>query len=255
MMKKYGEEIIAFLSNRGYEPLDEHYGIIAYINGVKIEWNTNARFTCLVIGYLNSQEDRENLYGLICDNYGKKSVHSNAGSIRFKKNPKPGDFYRLVDLIEDLPFDIQKPAGQKRGRFEYSSDNLYRKMAKYTRMAVEDSNPGLLNRDTMGVDRNDRIIIIGESTNYKSDESGRREHVVPCDFLIREGVEMVKEGKADWEIAFMYQQNLLIVLISKEEQEKLDGEMGLKVDMPVGWKIGDNPFERLTSAGIELKWR
>ncbi|NMC59268.1 MAG: hypothetical protein GYA51_07800 [Candidatus Methanofastidiosa archaeon] len=111
----------------------------------------------------------------------------------------------------------------------------------------------LVNRGTLQMDSIDDLIIIGESVN-RTPENSYREHIIPCDFLICEAVEMVKSGKSNAEIALMFKNSLNIVLITPEEANELNTTLGLKTSMPSGWKIGDDPLARLTAANIHLKF-
>ena len=98
----------------------------------------------------------------------------------------------------------------------------------------------------------DNDITVGKST-ARTEENSYREHIVPCDYIIEEAIRMYEEGSSIEEVAVMINQNLFIVLISKEEAVKLDYELGLKTTMPEGWKFGDSVFARLDAADIQYK--
>ncbi len=64
---------------------------------------------------------------------------------------------------------------------------------------------------------------------------------------------MLEAGAADNEIAAFIRDNVLIVLITQEECERLDrvANLGLRQKMPEGWSFGDDPYARLRAASIE----
>jgi len=248
-MKEHNKEIIQFLTDSGYDALEATWGWYAFIKGVKTEWNTGGK--CLVVGFGNSPNDMAKIREIIAENFGDHFLGKCNASIRFQKNPKPEHFYQLVEIIENLPFTLEKPAGQ-RGKVSLDRTGIFEKMAKQVRFSVENGMPGGLNRGTLQMDSIDDLIIIGESVN-RTPENSYREHIIPCDFLICEAVEMVKSGKSNAEIALMFKNSLNIVLITPEEANELNTTLGLKTSMPFGWKIGDDPLARLTAANIHLK--
>lgn len=248
-MKTHNQEIIDFLVEEGCEPLEASWGWYSYINGVKTEWNTGG--ICLVIGFGNSPNDKIQLTEIVEKEFGSCLVGKGLSSVRFLRNPEPEDFYRVVEIIKNLPFKLEKPAGQ-RGKVSLDKTGIFEKMAKQVRFSVDNGMPGGLNRGTLQMDSIDDLIIIGESTN-RTLENSYREHIIPCDYLICEAVEMVRAGKKDIEIALMFKNLLNIVLISNEEQKILDEELKLKTTMPQDWKIGDSPLARLEAANIHIK--
>jgi len=95
----------------------------------------------------------------------------------------------------------------------------------------------------------DEWLICGKSTS-----GGRyREHIVPCVLIRDESIKMYQEGKMIEDVAKMIEKHLAIVLISEEEKNLLDKQLGWKTKMPEGWVFGSgDPFLRLTSSGIEF---
>jgi len=241
-MEKGNEEIIQYLESNDIEFNEISWGIEAYVSGVKLEWNARDKKQ-VVIGYGNSDKDIENLINLFKTRF---YIGNNKKSVRIYGTVS--NFKEAVTILSDLPFEIEKSASIKRGDIKLNKENFYLKTAKLIRWSVENEYP-VLGRDSLHFDGLDEFITIGESINGRE----YREHVVPCDYLIREGIEMIRAGKSDTEIALMLKQNLIIVLITNEEAAKLDGELGLKITMPDGWKLGDDPLERLYAAGIKLK--
>ncbi|MGN6363667.1 hypothetical protein [Asticcacaulis taihuensis] len=97
----------------------------------------------------------------------------------------------------------------------------------------------------------DEFTVVGKSLNY--DGRGRREHVVPRLVVIKECHDMLERGEGDREIAKFIRDHVKIVLISQEEQERLDRreQLALRQTMPSGWTFGGDVYARLTHAGIE----
>ena len=96
----------------------------------------------------------------------------------------------------------------------------------------------------------DAYITVGESISGK----GHREHIVPCALIRSESYRMFNDGYLLEDVAQMINNNLKIVHITKQEQNKLDVDLSLKTTMPEGWEFGQNqPFSRLDTAGINYK--
>ena len=78
-----------------------------------------------------------------------------------------------------------------------------------------------------------------------------REHAIPLKILIE-----ILEKKNDLTVSSLYdflEKNLISVLITKEECEKLDfGEFNLKSSMPENWDF-NNKFARFEALNIEVK--
>lgn len=97
----------------------------------------------------------------------------------------------------------------------------------------------------------EKFITVGKSKRG----ADRKEHVVPRRALCEECHKMFAEEASIEEVAAVIKRHLKIVLISKEEQEYLDHELGLKQTMPSGWSFKDgNPFHRLDVANIEYEF-
>ena len=81
--------------------------------------------------------------------------------------------------------------------------------------------------------------------------------MVPRRVVIEACHQMLRDGLGDAQIAKFVQDHVKIVLITKEECERLDRKahpgLGLRQHMPAGWAVGDNVFARLTAAGISWK--
>jgi hypothetical protein len=229
-----------------------------YVNGILVEYNV-AQKTAIKIGSGNSAADQEMLYNWVIANYGEDSIVKKirkSNVTNFILDVSVDKYFEVVNHIENSEFELEQPVGSKvkRGEipaFNVSKENTYVQIAKRIQFAVYNHDSGVLSRDLM--DKLDDTIVIAQSLKHRdTDCKSWREHIVPCDFLYREGIEMYREGKPLYEIAAMLQHNLKIVMITDEEAKKLDGELGLKTDMPEGWVIGDSIFARLNFAGIEI---
>ena len=250
-MKNKNIEIEKFLNDEGLPYNILSYGVIVAINGVKVEWNT--KLNRLIVGYSNTTDDIKKLKSLIIEHFGKESIIGKPQAfVGFCRNAEVENFKNLVKLIQNISFVIEEPFLGQRGKVAFNRDSIFIKMSKIIRQGVNDGMPSLLSRGPLAMDSIDDIITIGESIN-RTPENSYREHIVPCDFIIRECVEMIKNDKSNVEISMMIKNLLSIVLITPEEASKLNTEMGLIVDMPAGWTINDSPLARLEKAGIKLK--
>jgi hypothetical protein len=64
---------------------------------------------------------------------------------------------------------------------------------------------------------------------------------------------MFRVGSSIDDVAKMIQDTLCIIIISVEEQEKIDFTLKLKTTMPEGWIYGHDIFARLILAGVILE--
>jgi hypothetical protein len=82
---------------------------------------------------------------------------------------------------------------------------------------------------------------------------GYREHVVPCALLRDKCMELLRSGIPVEQVAEWMRPYLAIVVITPDEANKMDSEMGLKTRMPSGWRFDEDCiFDRLHVAGIEF---
>lgn len=88
---------------------------------------------------------------------------------------------------------------------------------------------------------------------HGKDGPGHREHVVPCVYLRDECRDRFRKGAQLEEIVQFLQRCVVIVEITKEQQQRLDGGCGLKNSMPEDWQPDTGCiFERLHVAEIEF---
>lgn len=99
-----------------------------------------------------------------------------------------------------------------------------------------------------------RFVFAGVSQAVTEDTPTHPEHVVPCAKLITECQRLIREGiLSDEEIASLLAKHWKVATITKEEQRRLDYELGFKSDMPPEWRFEDgDTFARLSRAGIVL---
>lgn len=99
-----------------------------------------------------------------------------------------------------------------------------------------------------------RFVFAGISQAVTSETPTHPEHVVPCATLITECQRMIHEGDhSDESIALLLQKHWKVATITKEEQRRLDHELGYKSRMPPGWTFEDgDTFERFKRANIVL---
>ena len=72
-------------------------------------------------------------------------------------------------------------------------------------------------------------------------------------YIHNQAVDMTVSGASIAAVAQMIKTNLAIVLVTNEEADRLDTELGLQTVMPEGWQWGQDPFARLVVANIALK--
>lgn len=96
----------------------------------------------------------------------------------------------------------------------------------------------------------DKFVLVGQSKSGGT----YREHIVPRVFICHECHKMFEQGESIEAVARFIRRHLKIVLISKEESDRLNlkANLGLREKMPNGWvsDAGD-VFERLKIAGVE----
>jgi len=166
------------------------------------------------------------------------------------------NFWIIVGIIEGIETIVRKVRGQaiKPIPREVSERNVFEKIAKRFKNLIDNEDGfGLENaRSLLESDSIDHLITIGESVN-RTKENTYREHIIPCIMIYNQAVTMTMEKRPVTEIAQMIKNNLAIVLITKEEADKLDNELDMQTSMPEGWRFGDDIFARLNVAGISLK--
>lgn len=112
-------------------------------------------------------------------------------------------------------------------------------------------------RHSLAFDDVDHFIIVGDTG--KGERCSYREHVVPVSRIKNEAIRMAMDGAPVEAIANLIQYHLYIVMITPEEAALLNslpeqGGAGMKSSMPKNWKFGDDPFARLKSVGLTIRF-
>lgn len=244
--------------DRGYSRIyQENSNCVLYTtNGVKSEIKKR-HYT---FGWLRTAEEIEMIkQAFLNEGYLLSDKHKseNCVNILFVSGKDVlQEFLHLVDLVESIEAIIVKERGQAIKVFtkEVDDENKFEKIAKRYFNAVANKDQELLDiaRNLLSSDSIDKFIVRGESVNYTL-EKAYREHIVPCILIHNEAIRMVLDGSKIAEVAQMIAANLAIVRISEDEARYLDVDLGLRTCMPEGWKMGDDVFARLKTAGITLK--
>jgi len=166
------------------------------------------------------------------------------------------EFFNIVDVIENITEIPQSRRTTARKVFtkEESDNSIFEKIARRYKFALDNRDQYMLDaaRILLSGDDIDHIITIGESEK-RTDTNTYREHIVPCIMIHNQAIDMLQSGTSVTVVAQMIKANLAIVLITNEEADKLDTELGLQTTMPVDWQFGNDVFARLIAAEIILK--
>ena len=252
-----------FCNQHGYQAVDQRQDKIpGYIyalrtrNGVKVEIKARKQFASYVAGQgLNTEKltllkDELVLQGMVITKENAKHLY-----IELQEDILAG-LLTLVKYIEDIDAIAQRKAYARLG-IETKPDEAYLFIAETLQNAIKRGQPWAITRGFGGFDTMDSMITLGYSIKGRKQElSGRnayREHIVPCDFQMREGIRMFAAGATVDEVATMFKANNHILMISDEEANLLDNVLGLRTVMPTGWEFGHDVYARITAAGIQLE--
>lgn len=165
-------------------------------------------------------------------------------------------FLTFVSYIEDIEGIAARQASARLG-IEFDPNQTHLFIAKMIKLAIEMKQPWIISRGAGGFDAIDKKVTKGYSVaGRKQEASGKnayREHVNPCDNMLRQGIKMLRENATEQDVATMFDLNHIIMKISDEEANLLDNVLGLKTTMPEGWNFGDDPLARLHHASIILE--
>jgi hypothetical protein len=163
-------------------------------------------------------------------------------------------FITLYDIISDIENIVQQRTYARLG-IKFNAADAYIFIAETLQNAIKRGQPWAVSRGYGGFDALDKVCVVGYSVQGRLQEkSGRnayREHIVPCDFMMREAIRMFEMGATVEEVASMFEKNNKILLISDDEATKVDSKH--KTTMPDGWKIGDDILARIHYAGIVME--
>jgi hypothetical protein len=97
----------------------------------------------------------------------------------------------------------------------------------------------------------DRLTVVGRSRALRPGDKARREHVVPR-LVILKACHAMLPAAADVEIAAFIRDHVRIVMITEDEQHRLDHRdaLGLRQTMPKEWVPGGDLYARLRAADI-----
>lgn len=164
-------------------------------------------------------------------------------------------FWDLVDCVENINQILRNPGGA-RTIIPVQPQNFDMAVAETIHIAHQYGMPSLLSR---GADIFDHPQIKKLRTKGYSIEGEKQrknfknplcEHVTPCDWMLRTGIDMLNIGASVRDIADMIERNFWVAYISDTEADLLNNHFKWKTTMPPGWKDGDDPMDRLTKAGI-----
>lgn len=242
--------VVRLVEDGGHEyRIIKGQGFEAYINGIKLEWHTSGRH--IKLGYQCSPIDCDNIETYLRTELNVSPERTKSGLVIVFPNPTVDQFRRVYDIVLTHDIKLEIPQRVKRGRVKFNKSNIFNKAAQLVKFAVDNELPQVLARCGGLFDAIDEDIIIGESVD-RTQENSYREHIVPCDFLIREAVVMYLNNTPLEDITQMFENNCKIVLITPDEAKKIDFEFGLKIDMPPNWELGDSIYARLNYAQINF---
>jgi len=190
---------------------------------------------------LSDVEQKAKQYGL------KYTDRSGEGYTCFtEKNIKLDDAIAFFEWF-DSKIEYQSSNRRKRKTEDLS---YFVKAAAFIKHCVDNEFWDPLERGSLGFDAHDDLMMVGESVAVRTepDSPNWREHLVPCCMIKEEAIRMVQVGDSLPIIAQMLKANLAIMIITVDEQEKVDSKY--QTTMPSGWKFGDSIFARLDKMGI-----
>lgn len=232
-------------------------------NGVKVEVNTKSR--SYIAGYGLNEEEMTALKTELLrqQDLGVFELKFPERKLAYAKYEGMEKFIEWVRIIEGIDAIVASTRGFAKKVFskEQAEELIFEKIARTYQFALRLKHQNLLDTSRMllEADKLDHLITVGQSVNAPEDNP-YREHVVPCVMIHNEVIRILLDaGVLDnevsesviQEIATLIETNLAIVLISREEQNRLDVELGLRTSMPKDWKFGDSIYARLNAAEIE----
>lgn len=199
----------------------------------------------LVIGICLPADKRDRSRPVVIEYLTEKgfTLEVETQNLRIETDNLDEDFVKLYKLISEC--DLLDPAGVSGWKKIATPDQIYMDIAKICKVACDSGNTKFLDRWVF--DQVDSHITI----NSPSETRTYREHVVPCDFLLRHVVEMYEQGSSVEDVAAMLDKNLAIAYINTEDAAYLDYVLGLRTKMPDTWRWGDSITARLDEAKVE----
>jgi len=253
----------SFCDKHGYEAVDQRLDKIPsniYAmrtrNKVKVEIKKSKSITSYVAGQGLNSEKLE-LLKTELESCGMLIIKANAKHllIELQDNILQG-FLTLVKYIEDIDGIVQRQAYARLG-VQFKPNETYIFIAETLQNAITRGQPWAISRGYGGFDALDNEVTIGYSIKGRQQElngkNAYREHMVPCDLMMREAIKMFNAGSTVTEVALLFQTNNKILKISDDEANTLDNILRLRTTMPPGWEFGNDVYARIHHAGILLE--
>lgn len=157
------------------------------------------------------------------------------------------DVFELFDWLDSM-IEVQ---GRSRTR-KTADAGYFMKAAAFIQHCVQTEFWDPIERGSLGFDAHDDLFVVGKSKAVLTDPTAPtwREHLVPCALIKEEAIRMVQAGESLGRLARMLQQNLVIAIITQDEQELIDSKF--RTTMPPSWKFGDCVFERLNHFNVQI---
>lgn len=178
----------------------------------------------------------------LCERHGFK-ILGNQTNPNISTDNLVTDYVKLYGLIASCD-ELANAEGVGWKKVE-SPNLLYSDIARIGKVATDSGNTRLLSR--VFFDVSDSLITI----NKQSKRRTYREHLVPCDLLLKHMVKMYEDKSSVFEVTEILENNLKIAYIDPVGAKRLDTELGLKTTMPPGWNFGDPITARLDYANID----
>lgn len=251
-MKNQADEIITLLDETfDFDGSTKDNRVEVDVQGIRVEWHWGSAPGHIKLGYRNSANDRYLIEEYARNNFDTEISISAAHLVRVFSNPTINNFIEVINVIGNNNLELEAPIVARWGHVRFDSNNIFLKVARLVEFIVENGLPMLIGRGGDILDRINDQIVIGRSDNW-TEENQWREHVVPCDYMMRLAIGMYREGVTLERISEMFECNCKIVLISKEEQVRIDALY--RQTMPDGWNWEtDSVFIRLNEA--EINWQ
>ena len=187
------EEICRLFYDRGLDPIvsRNNNNVYAYVNGIKVEWHS--KDITMRLGYSNSEEDIQNIGGLVTNTFGSDKVNTLKNWVDIKP-PLFEDFELLIAIIDDANLDLEKPAtgrgssGSNSGvLFEGSNfSNAHERMTtigpRFMNLVCKATNMVLENMDAEWP-----IMDAGRIDGVEIDENGDPVAIYECQAGIQNG--------------------------------------------------------------------
>jgi len=247
-------KFIHLFTDLGYKIVKkENKNLVVYTNnGIKCEIKPT-RYT---FGWLRKPDELEVIKKEIVDGGYTIDKHDDkCVNIKFPNKSILESFEYIVEKLNSIETIKPRERWQATKVFseEVADTEIFLKIVKRYKHAIMEKDQRLLDatRILLDGDSIDHLITVGVSKN-RTEANTYREHIVPCIMIHNQLIQMYMNGCTLSEMAQFLKTHLAIVLITKNEAEKLDIELGLRTTMPEGWNWGDDVFARLKAGNVEV---